>query len=183
MIVLDYVLRKTIVNNEKKFGFTSVKKQSRRIKPSVVTDCDFAEDIVLMSNEVNQAQTFLNELEKVAKKVGLHTNGEKNKFLSLNQQEVPKITTAESNNIECVDDYKYLGSWIGSTEKDVGIRKALAWKASNKLSRIWNSSLQRQFKLKVFKATVEAILLYGCETWTLTNSLEKKLDGCYTRLL
>ena len=38
--------------------------------------CDFADDIVLMSNEVNQAQTFFNELEKVAKKVGLHINEE-----------------------------------------------------------------------------------------------------------
>ena len=110
MIVLDYVLRRAIINNGEKVGFTLVKRQSRRIKPSVVTDCDFADDIVLMSNEVKQAQTFFNVLEKVAKKVGLHINGEKNKFLSLNQKEVPKITTAEDNDTECVDEYKYLGS-------------------------------------------------------------------------
>ena len=27
------------------------------------------------------------------------------------------------------------------------------------------------------------ILLYGCTTWTLTKSMEKKLDGNYTRML
>ena len=27
------------------------------------------------------------------------------------------------------------------------------------------------------------MLLYGCETWTVTKQLEKKLNGCYTRLL
>ena len=32
-------------------------------------------------------------------------------------------------------------------------------------------------------ATVESVLLYGCETWTLTPKLEKQLDGCYTRML
>ena len=85
-----------------------------------------------MSNEVNQAQKFLKELEKVAKKVGLHINGEKTEFLTLNQKEVPEITTAEGNNIESVDDYKYLKSCIGSMEKYVGIKKSLAWKASNK---------------------------------------------------
>ena len=134
------MLKRAITNNEEKFGFILVKRQSRRIKPSVVTNCYFADDIILRSNEINQAQTFFNELEKVAKKVGLPINGEKTKFLSLNQKEVPKTTTVEGINIECIDDYKYLGSWIGSTEKNVGIRKALAWKASNKLSRIWNSS-------------------------------------------
>ena len=27
------------------------------------------------------------------------------------------------------------------------------------------------------------MLLYGAETWTLTETLEKKLDGAYTRML
>ena len=31
--------------------------------------------------------------------------------------------------------------------------------------------------------TVESVLLYGCETCTLTNSLIKKLDGTYTQIL
>ena len=34
-----------------------------------------------------------------------------------------------------------------------------------------------------FHAAVVLILLYGCTTWTLTNWLEKKLDGNYTRML
>ena len=34
-----------------------------------------------------------------------------------------------------------------------------------------------------FVATVESVLLYGCEAWTVTSKLEKELDGCYTRLL
>ena len=37
--------------------------------------------------------------------------------------------------------------------------------------------------MSLFKATVESVLLYGCETWTLTKSLNKSLDGCYTRML
>ena len=32
-------------------------------------------------------------------------------------------------------------------------------------------------------ATVESVLLYGSEAWTLTESLEKQLNGCYTRQL
>ena len=32
-------------------------------------------------------------------------------------------------------------------------------------------------------ATVETILLYGSTAWTLTQSLDKKLDGAYTKML
>ena len=38
-------------------------------------------------------------------------------------------------------------------------------------------------KIRTFKVTVEPILLYGSETWTINVSLRKKIDGCYTRLL
>jgi len=34
-----------------------------------------------------------------------------------------------------------------------------------------------------FQATVETVLLYGCEAWTLTPTLERSLNGCYTRML
>ena len=30
-------------------------------------------------------------------------------------------------------------------------------------------------------ATVESILLYGSETWTLTERLEKQIDGCHNK--
>lgn len=30
---------------------------------------------------------------------------------------------------------------------------------------------------------MESILLYGSECWTLTQTLQKSLDGCYTRML
>jgi len=35
----------------------------------------------------------------------------------------------------------------------------------------------------VTRATVESILLYGAETWTMTKELNKELDGTYSGLL
>ena len=31
--------------------------------------------------------------------------------------------------------------------------------------------------------TIESVFLYGSETWTLTRSTEKKIDGACTRML
>ena len=38
-------------------------------------------------------------------------------------------------------------------------------------------------KCSFFQEAVVSILLYGCTTWTLTQRLEKKLNGNYTRML
>ena len=53
----------------------------------------------------------------------------------------------------------------------------------HKLKKIWKSNFRKGFKIRLFVATVESILLYGSETWTLTESLRKRIDGCYTRML
>ena len=82
-----------------------------------------------------------------------------------------------------VSDYVYLGSFISSSEKDFLTRKGKAWAACNAMNKLWSSSLDRNFKLKIFKTAIELILLYGSETWTLSKKLEKRLDGTYTRLL
>ena len=51
------------------------------------------------------------------------------------------------------------------------------------LSVKWKSDLTDKIKRSFFQAAVVSILLYGCTTWTLTNRMEKKFDGNYTRML
>ena len=80
-------------------------------------------------------------------------------------------------------DFVYLGAWIATTERDLRVRKAKAWAACHKLKKMWKSDLRRGLQIRLFVATVESILLYGSETWTLTESLKKRIDGCYTRKL
>ena len=70
-----------------------------------------------------------------------------------------------------------------STEHDIKVRKALAWSACHKLKKIWTSSLKKSIKVRLFISTVESVLLYNSNTWTLTKQMEKRLDGMYTRML
>ena len=79
IITLDYFLRNAFSSSQEELGFTIKPRQSRRIGPKVVTDLDFADDIGLISNTTEQAQILLNEVEKAAPQVGLHTNASKTK--------------------------------------------------------------------------------------------------------
>ncbi|KAJ8257596.1 hypothetical protein GJAV_G00187470 [Gymnothorax javanicus] len=68
-------------------------------------------------------------------------------------------------------------------EQHLKVRKALTWRALNSMNSLWKSNLPRHIRISFFSATVESILLYGSECWTLTQALPKSLDGCYTRML
>ena len=69
------------------------------------------------------------------------------------------------------------------SEYDIKIRKALAWVACHNLRSIWSSSLKKSIKIHLFLCTVESVLLYNSETWSLTKQMEKSLNGAYTRML
>ena len=43
--------------------------------------------------------------------------------------------------------------------------------------------MSRGLKLCFFTATVESILLYGCEAWTTIESQESTINCTYTRML
>ena len=51
------------------------------------------------------------------------------------------------------------------------------------MDRIWRSRLSKNLKIRLFRATVEIVLVFGAATWSLTEQEEKELDGTYTRLL
>ena len=183
IITLDYCLRAAIGGKEDTLGFTIKPRQSRRKGPISITDLDFADDIALLSNNMSQAQELLDVVEKAALKVGLHMNAKKTQFMTFNQSQETQIKTCDDTFLKEVQDFKYLGAWVKNTENDIRVRKAMAWQACNKLCNIWKSKLSRKIKIKLFQATVESVLLYGSETWTITNKIGKSLDGCYTRML
>ena len=72
---------------------------------------------------------------------------------------------------------------MDNSERDMKTRKAPAWAAIRKLDNIRKSDLPRKLKITVFRSTVESILLYGAETWTMTKTMNSEMDGPYTRVI
>ena len=184
VIVLDYALRMALADGkEEELGFLIKPRRSPRNPKLVLSDLDFADDISLLSNEIAQAEELLHRVEYQCSKVGLGLNAPKTKYLAYNTPEPTTLKTRGGVELERKQDFKYLGSWVDKTEEDVKRRKALAWQALNGMHRVWDSKLSKELKTRFFQATVESILLYGCESWSLTVQLEKSLDGTYTRML
>ena len=144
-------------------------------------DADYADDLALLANTPNQAETLLHSLERAAAGIGLHVNANKTEYMCYNQ--TGNTATLDGASLKLVDKFTYLGSSVSSTEKDIDTRLTKAWTAIDRLSIIWKSDLTDKMKRSFFQAAVVSILLYGCTTWTLTKRLERRLDGNYTRML
>ena len=73
---------KTISGREEELGFKLEQRKSRIVGPNILTDLDFADDIALISEEIDQAQCFLSSLETVTGTVGLQCNSLKTEYQS-----------------------------------------------------------------------------------------------------
>ena len=174
IICLDYVLR-TSIDKIRENGFELTKKRSRRHPVKTITNTDYANDIAILANTPNQAETHLHSLERAAAGIGLHVNSHITEYMCYNQ--TGDITTQDGTPLKLVDKFTYQGSSVSSTEKDINMRLTKSWTAIDRLLITRKSDLTDKMKCSFFQAAVVSILLYGCTTWMLTKWLEKKLDG------
>ena len=65
IICLDYVLR-TSIDKIRENGFELTKKRSRRYPAKTITNVDYADDIAILANTPNQAETLLHSLERAS---------------------------------------------------------------------------------------------------------------------
>ena len=76
-VVIDYTMRQAVGDQELDLGFKLDKRRSRRRQPIAITDLDFADDIALLSEEIQKAQELLTRVKNEAAKIGLRLNDEK----------------------------------------------------------------------------------------------------------
>ena len=113
--------------------------------------------------------------------IGLHVNADKTEYICF--QQTGFISTQDGSSLKLVNKFTYLGSSVSSTENDIDTRLTKAWTAIENLSIIWKPDRTDEMKRSFIQAALVSTMLHGCDTWTLTNRQEKKLNGNYTRIL
>ena len=80
IICLDYVLRSSI-DKIRENGFKLIKKRSRRYPAKTITGVDYADDIAILANTPNLAESLLHSLERAATGIELHVNAHKTEYM------------------------------------------------------------------------------------------------------
>jgi len=93
--------------------------------------------------------------------------------------------TVSGEVVEAVNSFVYLGSTISSgsnSHSEVMHHIGLASSVIDRLSRIWSQQhLSLTTKCRLYSSCILAVLLYACETWTLTKSDWKRLESFHLR--
>ena len=97
----------------------------------------------------------------------------------------------EGQRLDQVRSFRYLGSTItenATSEQEIKNRIGHATSAMVKLSAVWGlKGISLKNRMKISKAIAWATLLYGCESWTLSQKSINKLKAfemkCYRRML
>ena len=122
-------------------------------------DIAYADDVDFISKDgVN-----LNIVEKILEKWSLKMNS----------------TITETLKIGSGNEWKNakkLGMLL-DTKQGWKRRKQLTTTAMLKLKKIWNSSITRNKKLRIYKAYVQSIMLFGCSTWAMDKGMVRSVDS------
>ena len=100
IIYLDYVLR-TSIDKIKENGFQLTKKRSRMYPSKTTTDADYADDIAILANTHNQAETLLHSLEQATAGIGFHVNSHTIEYMCFNQ--TGNISTLDGTSLKLVE--------------------------------------------------------------------------------
>jgi hypothetical protein len=153
----------------------------------MISDLDYADDIALLKETIDNANEQLQRLSDAVAEVGLEINNEKTEYMSYNIQPGQNITL-NGKNINEVKNFKYIGSMMLSCKHDFAHRKCIAWTAYKKLYKIWTANhISVGLKVNILNKSVFSVLLCGCEAWKLCLDEECLLNSfamrCYRRIL
>ena len=144
----------------------------------------YADDTTLMAESEEELKSLLMKVKEKSEKVGLKLSIQKTKIMALGP-----ITSREidGETVETVSDFIFLGSKItadGDCSHEIKRRLLLGRKVMTYLDSIFKSrNITLSTKVRLVKAIVFPVVMYGCETWTVKNwcfwtvVLEKTLES------
>ena len=127
------------------------------------------------------------KVKEESKKVGLKLNIQKTKIMASGP-----ITSWEidEETVETVSDFIFLGSKItadGDCSHEIKRRLLLGRKVMTNIDSIFKSrAITLPTKVRLVKAMVFPVVVYGCESWTVKKAEHQRIDGfelwCWRRL-
>ena len=143
----------------------------------------YADDTTLMAESEEEIKSLLMKVKEESEKVGLKLNIQKTKIMASGP-----ITSWEidGETVETVSDFISLGSKItadGDCSHEIKRRLLLRRKVMTNLDSIFKS---RDIKVRLVKAMVFPVVMYGCESWTVKKAECRRIDAfelwCWRRL-
>ena len=153
-----------------------------------INNLRYADDTTLMAEGEEELKSLLMKVKEESEKVGLKLNIQKTKIRASGS-----ITSWEidGETVETVSDFIFLGSKItadGDCSHEIKRRLLLGRKVMTNLDSILKSrDIILPTKVRLVRAMVFPVVMYGYESWTVKKAEHQRIDAfelwCWRRLL
>uniref|UniRef100_A0A670I4Q4 ribonuclease H n=1 Tax=Podarcis muralis TaxID=64176 RepID=A0A670I4Q4_PODMU len=153
-----------------------------------INNLRYADDTTLMAESEEELKNLLMRVKEESAKYGLKLNIKKTKIMATGPITSWQI---EGKEMEAVRDFTFLGSMItadGDSSHEIKRRLLLGRRAMTGLDSILRSrDVTLPTKVRIVKAMVFPVVMYGSESWTIKKADRRRIDAfelwCWRRLL
>ena len=117
-----------------------------------------------------------------SKEKDLEVNADKTKYVVMSRDQNARRShniKIDSSSFERVEEFKYLGTLLtdqNSVQEEIKSRLKSGNACYHSVQNLLSSSfLSKNLKIKIFRTIILPVMLYGCETWSLTLREEYRL--------
>ena len=132
-----------------------------------INNLRYADDTTLMAENEEELKILLMKVKEESEKVGLKFNIQKTKIMASGPVTSRQI---DGETVETVSDFTFLCSKItadGDCSHEIKRRLLLGRKVRTNLDSIFKSrDIPLPTKIRLVKAMVFPVVMYGCESWT-----------------
>ena len=143
-----------------------------------ITNLRFADEIDNLAGKEEELASLVDRLDTTSATFGMEISAEKTKLMTNNANGISIDIRINGEKLDEVDSFKYLGAVITDqgSKPEVLSRIAQTTAALTRLKTIWSDKhISLSSKIRLIRSLVTSVLLYACETWTLTADILKKL--------
>uniref|UniRef100_A0A0K0DBK0 Reverse transcriptase domain-containing protein n=1 Tax=Angiostrongylus cantonensis TaxID=6313 RepID=A0A0K0DBK0_ANGCA len=138
----------------------------------------FAEDIVVITPDVSQAERMLADFDKACRKNGLRLNLKKTMFM-MNGLVSFAPFTLNGTNISEFSSYVYLGreiNMMNDLAPEQSKTKRAAWGVFKSIEVVVKRTKNTRLRAHLFISTVLPVVTHASETWSLCKQDERSLS-------
>ena len=141
----------------------------------------YADDVNILGGSVNTVKKNAEALVATTKETGLEVNAHKTKYMTVSRNQNAGLIHSmkiDNSSIKKVEEFKYLGTTLTnqkSIQEEIKSRLKLGnayYLMQNLLS---SRLLSKNLRIKIYRTIILPIVLYGCETWSLTSREEHRM--------